>query len=381
MIPTHLEIRPSASKRWLACPGSTWVATAVAQQPAPDEGPAPPGTSSSFYAAEGTRAHAHLAAMLTNKAVEDFLEPNDPASQMAISTEDIQLLHQMAELVQGMAMLEGQDISCEVQLQKQFSGHQISGTADILMVSDTRLTIADLKWGAGVRVDVEANPQLTLYGLMALAKYPGRELELVIIQPRGIGRGLTTWVCSPDYLLDFEDNVLAAIRRAYVAQPAFNIGPWCSWCAGKDLGLCPARLWQALQFAVGAIEDPTAGMLTLTPAWGMLEWGKVATDMVKGLESEAKRILGQGGQVPGWALVNQAARRRWANAAEVPDVFAQLTGADRSEFCTTIVKPIGIAEAERHPLLKGKPLDLYIDKPVTRVLVPADEVPDLLGEV
>ena len=62
------------------------------------------------------------------------------------------------------------------------------GTGDCIIVSDDVLHIVDLKYGTGILVEAEENPQMKLYALGALeifdALYDIREVSMTIFQPR-----------------------------------------------------------------------------------------------------------------------------------------------------------------------------------------------------
>ena len=62
------------------------------------------------------------------------------------------------------------------------------GTGDLLIVADHVLTVIDFKYGKGVAVEAEWNPQMMLYGLGALelfdALYDIETIRMVIYQPR-----------------------------------------------------------------------------------------------------------------------------------------------------------------------------------------------------
>lgn len=69
------------------------------------------------------------------------------------------------------------------------------GTGDCLIISDDRLHIIDFKYGMGVLVEAEDNPQMKLYALGALAVYDAlydiREVSMTIFQPRR--ENVSTW--------------------------------------------------------------------------------------------------------------------------------------------------------------------------------------------
>ena len=69
------------------------------------------------------------------------------------------------------------------------------GTGDCLIISDDKLHIIDFKYGMGVLVEAEDNPQMKLYALGALAVYDAlydiREVSMTIFQPRR--ENVSTW--------------------------------------------------------------------------------------------------------------------------------------------------------------------------------------------
>src|SRR5690606_39589774 len=62
------------------------------------------------------------------------------------------------------------------------------GTGDVVIISEGILEIIDLKYGKGVPVSAEGNPQMRLYALGALDgfgwMYDIREVRMTIVQPR-----------------------------------------------------------------------------------------------------------------------------------------------------------------------------------------------------
>ncbi len=63
------------------------------------------------------------------------------------------------------------------------------GTADVVIMSENKVRVIDLKFGKGVAVDAEDNPQLRLYGLGGWYKYKDEfpnitHVEYTIHQPR-----------------------------------------------------------------------------------------------------------------------------------------------------------------------------------------------------
>lgn len=84
------------------------------------------------------------------------------------------------------------------------------GTGDCIIISDERLHIIDFKYGMGVLVVAEDNPQMKLYALGALeiydALYDITEVSMTIFQPRR--ENVSTWTVPVAELRDWAENEL-----------------------------------------------------------------------------------------------------------------------------------------------------------------------------
>ena len=84
------------------------------------------------------------------------------------------------------------------------------GTADALIIADGTLHIIDLKYGSGIEVSAEDNPQLKCYGLGALDQfgdlYDIDEVRLTIYQPRR--QNVSEWRLPASDLLAWADTLL-----------------------------------------------------------------------------------------------------------------------------------------------------------------------------
>ena len=62
------------------------------------------------------------------------------------------------------------------------------GAGDCVIVADETLTVIDFKYGVGILVNAEKNPQMMCYALGALALFDGiydiKEITMTIFQPR-----------------------------------------------------------------------------------------------------------------------------------------------------------------------------------------------------
>ena len=183
---SHTVASPSALHRLMRCPGSAVLCKSVPEQ-------------SSKYAEEGTLFHSvmeyilksKLGEQVTNKWIRMYIETN---SIIALEKEAID---EMVDCVQNaiewfnLNFVNANQIIAETRLPMYYSDRDY-GTADVIVLFDDRLVIVDWKYGKGVDVSPNNNPQLISYAVSAL-KYLSsqhidirkfKEIETIIYQPR-----------------------------------------------------------------------------------------------------------------------------------------------------------------------------------------------------
>lgn len=132
------------------------------------------------------------------------------------------------------------------------------GTADVIILSKTKVRVIDLKFGKGVPVHARDNSQLRLYALGAYSKfreeYPDiKEVEYTIHQPRL--DSITTDGTSITRLLDWADHfVKPKAKKAWAGAGDFIPGDHCQFCKAK--GSCRARADFNNEIAKQEFRDP-----------------------------------------------------------------------------------------------------------------------------
>ena len=131
------------------------------------------------------------------------------------------------------------------------------GTGDCLIISDDRLHIIDFKYGMGVLVEAEDNPQMKLYALGALAVYDAlydiREVSMTIFQPRR--ENVSTWTIPVEDLKDWAENELKPrAKMAYDGEGEYLPGEWCTFC--RAAVRCRARAEEKLKLAQTEFRMP-----------------------------------------------------------------------------------------------------------------------------
>ena len=182
----HTVASPSALHRLMRCPGSAVLCKSV-----PDQ--------SSVYAEEGTLFHAIMENILKSKLGEKvsmkFIKGFIDQKSEILMTDD--MIDEMIDCVQNavewfnLNFAASKNIIPETKLPMYYSDKDF-GTADVIVLFDDRLVIVDWKYGKGVDVSPNNNPQLISYAVSAL-KYLSsqgidirnfKEIETIIYQPR-----------------------------------------------------------------------------------------------------------------------------------------------------------------------------------------------------
>ena len=131
------------------------------------------------------------------------------------------------------------------------------GTGDCVIISDDRLHILDFKYGMGVLVDAEDNPQMKLYALGALEIYDSlydiKEISMTIFQPRR--ENVSTWTVPVEELKAWaEEELKPKAAKAYQGEGEYMPGSWCTFCRASSR--CRARADENLKLAQMEFKMP-----------------------------------------------------------------------------------------------------------------------------
>ena len=238
---THALLSPSAAHRWMNCPPS-----ACLEREFP--------SSSSEVAAEGTAAHAlcehklrKLLKLRSKRPHSDFEDDEmDRCSDDYVSF----VQEQMGEIPSPMVLVE-QRLDLTRYVPEAF------GTADCIIVGGDRLHIVDFKYGMGVLVEAEHNPQMMLYALGALELLDGiydiQKISVSIFQPRR--ENVCTWSLPKEELLRWaRDDLVKKARLAYAGEGEYCAGEWCTFCRASVR--CRARAEEKLRLAKEEFKYP-----------------------------------------------------------------------------------------------------------------------------
>ena len=331
----HSLLSPSGAHRWMRCPGSIGAESGL-----PD--------TSSKYAAEGTAAHE-----LAAKCLE--LEANAEAvigDTMTVDGYDFTVTADMAHHVNDYCKLvreyaEGGQLLVEkrVNFSEAIGVPDSTGTSDAIVIHPDRLTVIDLKYGMGVKVDATENEQLQLYALGALHDYgmmgDFNEIVMVVHQPRL--NHVSEWSIPVEKLEEFRENArLAAIEALDHSSPRLNPGEkQCRFCKAK--ATCPA-LKAEISDAIGGIATPAdfadlavADEDDVSRAMARVE---LVEQWCKAIRAEVERRLFAGEPVAGFKLVEgRRGNRAWSDEAAVEKLFKSFRLKQEEMYDFKLISP------------------------------------------
>ena len=355
----HAVLSASSSERWLNCPPSARLCEAYE-----DKG--------SDYAAEGTDAHA-LAESRLKQALG--IPTEDPVESVTWYNAE------MEDCAQGYAayvveLLETAKQTCSdpvvmIEQRVDFSRWVPGGfgTGDCICIAEGLLNIVDLKYGAGIEVSADHNPQMMLYALGALEIFDGiydiDTVRMTIYQPRK--SNISIFEMSKDALLTWADTELTEkARLAYEGQGNFSCGEWCRFCKAK--AECRERAIYNLRLAQYDFLNPA--LLQDEEIADILGRIDALTSWASDVKEYALQQAISGKEWTGWKLVEGRSNRKYTSEADVA-AAVESVGLDPYER-----KVLGVTAMQK---LLGKTrfeelLSPYIEKPQGKpTLVPESD--------
>lgn len=288
----HSKLGASSMYRWSKCPGSVKLCEQY------------PSTGSSEYADEGTQAHEIAAAILTSNRFMT-VENDEIRENLRVYIKYIDTVHTHRKT----SLL----VEHRFSLEEIYTG--LFGTCDaIVFDSETKiLHVIDLKYGKGIPVSVQNNPQLMYYALGALynTDFKPEIVRMTIVQPRcehpdGYVRSQDINVVD---LLEFEADLVEYAKATEKEDAPLIEGKHCRFCSAAPF--CP-KLHEKAMIAATSHFSPINE--TYYDPEKLSEYMKLIPKIetwIKAVQSFAFEEAKAGRIIPGYKLVEKRATRKW----------------------------------------------------------------------
>lgn len=336
----HAKLSASGAKRWMACTPSV-----VLEEQFPE--------STSTYAEEGTFAHS-LGELIINynlgtikKAA--YTKQSNQLKKNEYYNQDLQdyveeYAGQVYEFINE-AKAKCKDVLVLTEQKLDFSEYvpEGFGTGDVVIIADGELHVIDLKYGKGVGVSAEENPQLRLYGIGALAEfnmlYDIERVRTTIIQPRL--EMTTSEILTVEELTFWAENeVKPKAELAMAGKGEFFVGDHCKFCRARKT--CRARAEYNLELT--KMEFNTPGLLEDSEIGEVLKRAEQLANWVKDVTEYALEEAINGKKWDGWKLVEGRSNRKYVDDVKVANT---LKGAGYEEAVLYEKKLYGITAMEK----------------------------------
>jgi len=288
----------STAKRVINCPGSVVLVQKMPPKP------------SSEHADRGTLLHNAISAILEDMNVDVI----GTTYEGQVLTQDLY----DEKIVSALSLLDevdpNKEMMYEVETRVGFGDllPNVFGSTDLIGRIGDCAIVLDWKFGDGVVVDAVENEQLMFYAAAAMrtdaAKWAfegATEIECIIIQPPMIKR----WVTTKARIVQFEHDLVKAVKAAQMPDAKLATGDHCRWCAAKPV--CPqmtGAVDRALQTQLKEVD--------ITMLSQYLKNAEMIESWIKDLRDLAVQLLEKSMPVPGYKLVAKRGTRQWVSDDE-----------------------------------------------------------------
>lgn len=337
----HALLGAANAHRWLICTRSARL-----EEQFPDQG--------SSFAAEGSLAHElaelklrqYFTTELTKRTCttrHNKIKKNELYQPEMETNTDTYL-----EYVKELAMAYPATPFVAIENKIDFSAYvpEGFGTADCIVIGGDKMHVIDFKYGKGVPVSAEENPQMMLYALGALNRYAMlyavNTITLSIVQPRI--DNMSSWDITPDRLYSWAaEYVQPRAKLAYAGEGDFAAGEHCRFC--KARAQCSERaVHDFCEIEQKYNPDITPALLSDSDLGDLLRRAEPFKRWLEDVQNYALSAVLDGKSIPGWKAVEGISRRKFD---DVDAAFADLTAAGIQETLLYERKPLTLAAVEK----------------------------------
>ncbi|XJZ27678.1 DUF2800 domain-containing protein [Bacillota bacterium Lsc_1132] len=303
----HAILSASGAHRWMNCTPSARLELEF-------------DDNSGEAAAEGTAAHALSEHKLRRALKMRSKKPVSPYDSDEMDTFTDGYVEFVLEIIER-AKQSCNDPLVLIEQRLNFSKYVPDGfgTGDCLIISDGTLHIIDFKYGQGVLVSAEENPQMKLYALGALELFDGiydiDTVSMTIYQPRR--ENISTSTVSKESLYQWAEEVLKPkAELAFAGDGNYRPGEWCQFCraAVKCRARAEAKMKLAtFEFALPPLLSDEEIAEILSSIGDLTSWANeimaYATDAA----------VNHGKQWPGFKVVEGRSNRKYTDEEAVAE--------------------------------------------------------------
>ena len=325
----HALLSASSAARWLACPPSAVAAEAYPQQ-------------DTAFTQEGTLAH-EVAETVARKRLNLGVNVRNLGED--VDKEMIDCAESYADYIQELITCDNPLILLEQRVDFSPWVPDGFGTADCIIIQGNTMDVIDYKYGKGVAVSAEDNPQEMLYGLGALNDYGFAydvdTVRLHIFQPR-MNNVSVFDLYAEDLDAWGELTVKPIAQKAAKGKGAHKAGEHCRFC--PHAGRCRTLTKTCTEYIT--THGMKAGVPVLAP-WEVAEvlaMEPLVTLWLKRVKDQALTTLLDGGEIPGYKAVEGRGSRAWADELEVAAELEK-HGISREDYTKTEV--LSVAQMEK----------------------------------
>lgn len=303
----HALLSASSAHRWLACPAS-----AVAAEAYPNE--------QTEFTREGTLAH-EVAEVVAREKIRpetgrDGFAPDVTQEMLECAAGYRDYIQEQTKSDSAVVLLE-QRVDFSPWVPDGF------GTCDCIILQDDTMTVIDYKYGQGVPVSAEGNPQLRLYALGALNDYGFavdiQKVEMHIYQPR-INNVSSDTITAAELLEWAEKTVKPIAQKAAKGKGGYSAGPHCRFC--PHAGRCRELTKTCTEFV--ETHDLRVAVPVLAPheVADVLRMLPLISLWAKRVNAQAVETLLGGGTIPGYKVVEgKQGNRQWLDELKVAEAL------------------------------------------------------------
>jgi hypothetical protein len=329
----HAQYSPSRLERILLCPGSVPLTEALLTNAEIVEG------APSVYALKGTELHDHTYKMCTTTGHRlDTLDANDKG-----------LVRECVEYKDTLVKSKGHSVGLVFEKKVSLASWgipEVYGTADLIVFDSqaAHVDVVDWKFGSGVMVHAENNPQLLAYAAGAVTWPTSYKTVTVHVFQPPIDH-LSTWTFEVDFLYRWVHETLAK-GIAESRQPDANIHPGveqCRWCPAVNH--CDMRFIHVQRSAEELFQAQALLPSKITPEAikDILEKAPLVEQAIKDLKLFVTNEIQRGRPFPGYKLVAGRSNRSWVSEQDALKWLRDKTPID-DLFVSKFVSP---AQAEK----------------------------------